>query len=93
MLNDLKALKKMLTIKFELKIYWYINKGQISNTVPNVMKCHSDLYPSKIVSIVFTKLIYNENVFVFILMFEYILKVKILVVQWTLHFIVVSEHK
>ena len=26
-----------------------------------------------------------ENVFVFVLVFEYILKVKVLVVQWTLH--------
>ena len=41
-LNDLKVLKRMLTVKFELRIYWYTNKGQISSTAPNVMKCHSD---------------------------------------------------
>ena len=31
-MNDLNALNKMLTIKFELRIDWYINKGQISST-------------------------------------------------------------
>ena len=30
-MNDLNALNKMLTVKFELRIYWYTNKGQISN--------------------------------------------------------------
>ena len=31
-MNDLNALNRMLTIKFELRIDWYINKGQISYT-------------------------------------------------------------
>ena len=31
-MNDLNALNRMLTIKFELRIDWYTNKGQISNT-------------------------------------------------------------
>ena len=31
-MNDLKALNRMLTIKFELRIDWYTNNGQISNT-------------------------------------------------------------
>ena len=30
-MNDLNALNRMLTIKFELKIDWYTNKGQISS--------------------------------------------------------------
>ena len=41
-MNDLNALNRMLTIKFELRIDWYTNKGQISSTAPNVMTCHSD---------------------------------------------------
>ena len=36
------ALNRMLTIKFELRIDWYTNKGQMSSTAPNVMMCHSD---------------------------------------------------
>ena len=31
-MNDLNALNRMLTIKFELRIYWYTNKGQINST-------------------------------------------------------------
>ena len=31
-MNDLNTLNKMLTVKFELMIDWYTNKGQISNT-------------------------------------------------------------
>ena len=31
-MNDLNALNIMLTVKFELRIYWYTNKGQISHT-------------------------------------------------------------
>ena len=31
-MNDLNALNRMLTVKFELKIDWYTNKGQISST-------------------------------------------------------------
>ena len=31
-MNDLNTLNRMLTIKFELRIDWYINKGQISST-------------------------------------------------------------
>ena len=31
-MNDLNALNRMLTVKFELMIDWYINKGQISST-------------------------------------------------------------
>ena len=31
-MNDLNALNRMLTIKFQLRIYWYTNKGQISST-------------------------------------------------------------
>ena len=30
-MNDLNALNRMLTDKFELMIDWYTNKGQISN--------------------------------------------------------------
>ena len=30
-MNDLNALNRMLTIKFELRIDWYTNKGQISS--------------------------------------------------------------
>ena len=32
-MNDLNALNRMLTFKFELGIDWYTNKGQISSTV------------------------------------------------------------
>ena len=28
-MNDLNALNRMLTVKFELRIDWYTNKGQI----------------------------------------------------------------
>ena len=31
-MNDLNALNRMLTFKFELMIDWYTNKGQISST-------------------------------------------------------------
>ena len=31
-MNDLKALNRMLTVKFKLMIDWYTNKGQISST-------------------------------------------------------------
>ena len=31
-MNDLNALHRMLTVKFELRIYWYTNKGQINST-------------------------------------------------------------
>ena len=31
-MNDLNALNRMLTVKFELRIDWYTNKGQISIT-------------------------------------------------------------
>ena len=31
-MNDLNALNRMLTIKFELRIDWYTNKGRISST-------------------------------------------------------------
>ena len=41
-MNDLNALNRMLTVKFELMIDWYTNKGQISSTMSNVMICHSD---------------------------------------------------
>ena len=30
-MNDLNALNRMLTVKFELRIDWYTNKGQIIN--------------------------------------------------------------
>ena len=32
-MNDLNALNRMLTVKFELRIDWYTNKGQINSTV------------------------------------------------------------
>ena len=32
-MNDLNSLNRMLTVKFELRIDWYTNKGKISNTV------------------------------------------------------------
>ena len=54
-MNDLSALNRMLTVKFELRIDWYTNEGQMSNTAPKVMMYHSDPYPSRIVSVVFTK--------------------------------------
>ena len=31
-MNEMNALNRMLTVKFELKIDWYTNKGQISST-------------------------------------------------------------
>ena len=31
-MNDLNALNRILTVKFELKIDWYTNKSQISST-------------------------------------------------------------
>ena len=31
-MNDLNSLNRMLTVKFELMIDWYTNKGQISST-------------------------------------------------------------
>ena len=31
-MNDLNALNRMLTVKFELRIDWYTSKGQISST-------------------------------------------------------------
>ena len=31
-MNDLNAFNRMLTVKFELWINWYTNKGQISST-------------------------------------------------------------
>ena len=30
-MNDLNSLNKMLTVKFELRIDWYTNNGQISS--------------------------------------------------------------
>ena len=32
-MNDLNVLNRMLTVKFELRIDWYTNKGQISSTM------------------------------------------------------------
>ena len=32
-MNDLNALNRMLTVKFELRINWFTNKGKISSTV------------------------------------------------------------
>ena len=32
-MNDLNTLNRMLTVKFELRIDWYTNTGQISSTV------------------------------------------------------------
>ena len=31
-MNDLNALNRMLTVKFELRIDWYTKKGEISST-------------------------------------------------------------
>ena len=31
-MNDLEALNRMLTVKFELRMDWYTNKGKISST-------------------------------------------------------------
>ena len=31
-MNDLNALNRMLTVKFELRIDWYTNKSQMSST-------------------------------------------------------------
>ena len=31
-MNDLNTLNRMLTVKFEFRIDWYSNKGQISST-------------------------------------------------------------
>ena len=41
-MNDLSVFNRMLTVKFELRIDWYINKGQMSSTASNIMMCHSD---------------------------------------------------
>ena len=30
-MNDLNAFNRMVTVKFELRIYWYTNKSQISS--------------------------------------------------------------
>ena len=38
-MNDLNTLNIMLTVKFELRIYWYNNKGQISS----IMNEHNDV--------------------------------------------------
>ena len=54
-MNNLSTLNRMLTVKFELKIDWYTNKGKMSSTVSNVMMCHSDPWSSGTVSVVFTK--------------------------------------
>ena len=32
-MNELNALNRMLTVKFELRIDWYTSKGQISSIV------------------------------------------------------------
>ena len=32
-MNDLNALNRNLTVKFELRIDWYTNKGQINSTM------------------------------------------------------------
>ena len=32
-MNDLNVLNRILTVKFELRIDWYTNKGQISSTM------------------------------------------------------------
>ena len=45
-MNDLNALNRMLTVKFELRIDWYTNKGQISSTMLNIMMCHSVRSPA-----------------------------------------------
>ena len=37
-INDLNALNRMLTVKFELKIYWYTNKSRT-----NVLLWHTDM--------------------------------------------------
>ena len=42
-MNDLNSLNRVLTVKFELRINWYTNKGQISSIALNLMMCHSDL--------------------------------------------------
>ena len=39
-MNDLNALNRMLTVKFELRIYWCTNKGQISSTA-NERNCNT----------------------------------------------------
>ena len=31
-MNDLNTFNRMLTVKFELRLGWYTNKGQISST-------------------------------------------------------------
>ena len=31
-MNDLNAINRLLTVKFELRMDWYTNKGQISST-------------------------------------------------------------
>ena len=41
-INHLNTLNRMLTVKFELRIDWYTNKGLINNTALNEMMCHSD---------------------------------------------------
>ena len=60
-MNDLNALDRMLTIKFELRIDWYTNKGQISSIANerNVVSLRSVAQRNSISSI--HELIFNNQ--------------------------------
>ena len=60
-MNDLNVLNRMLTVKFELRIDWYTNKGQISSTMNerNDVSLRSVAYRNNIGSI--HNLIFNNQ--------------------------------
>ena len=41
-INDLNALNRMLTVKFELRIEWYTNRVKLAVLRTNVMMYHSN---------------------------------------------------
>ena len=59
-MNDLNALNRMLTVKFELRMDWYTNKGQISSIANecNVVSLRSVALRDNISSVY--KLIFNN---------------------------------
>ena len=55
-MNDLNALNIMLTVKFKLRIDWYTNKGQISNTANERNDVSLRSVAQQDLSVVFTNL-------------------------------------
>ena len=60
-MNELNALNRMLIFKFELRINWYTNKGQISSTAnePNDVSLRSIAQQNSIGSV--HELIFNNQ--------------------------------